>query len=385
MNMQKRHFAVLANLLKRAEFCKLPMCAVMLVSSVTACSGGSSPAGHPDDINSEDNSLSTPAALLEGPDNIEYECPSLKFEQRTSCVDPVWLIDRDEDGVSNDLDNCPYTPNASQIDSDADGRGDACIPTIATSQAHLPVNGFYHTANNAGIVSGSEIGAGQLSHEDVRYPIPFTQLEGQTQFKVVDVFSTKRFHPNGSSSSILVSIKNLTNKIHCGVRVIKSGVISSKGDDYFDLGGFVNGSNAVRTSNSRNSPGCIAPDEITYLIDSAKDYGTIERIVIGDIISTDEDYLPSQATLIPLQYQHDGQDLVISVQNQSTFPIELNPTIPGHIVFLDESGLPLYHHQGFSYGLRNVAAGQIIYARLIGAGGFRGSATRIRLITDFTY
>ena len=35
-------------------------------------------------------------------------------------------IDADGDGIANDVDNCPNTPNPNQADSDGDGVGDAC-------------------------------------------------------------------------------------------------------------------------------------------------------------------------------------------------------------------------------------------------------------------
>ena len=36
------------------------------------------------------------------------------------------LTDSDADGIADDLDNCPSTPNADQSDQDSDGEGDAC-------------------------------------------------------------------------------------------------------------------------------------------------------------------------------------------------------------------------------------------------------------------
>jgi hypothetical protein len=38
-------------------------------------------------------------------------------------------MDRDTDGICDDVDNCPDTPNPDQADTDDDGIGDACDPT----------------------------------------------------------------------------------------------------------------------------------------------------------------------------------------------------------------------------------------------------------------
>jgi hypothetical protein len=36
------------------------------------------------------------------------------------------LVDTDQDGIFDDVDNCPLDPNADQFDDDLDGVGDAC-------------------------------------------------------------------------------------------------------------------------------------------------------------------------------------------------------------------------------------------------------------------
>ena len=47
----------------------------------------------------------------------------------TAHLDPnicPFLSFRDDDGVQDDKDNCPRTPNANQLDKDKDGKGDVC-------------------------------------------------------------------------------------------------------------------------------------------------------------------------------------------------------------------------------------------------------------------
>ncbi len=46
-----------------------------------------------------------------------------------TCVDGVCEADTDDDGILDDVDNCPETPNPDQADADGDGIGDACDDT----------------------------------------------------------------------------------------------------------------------------------------------------------------------------------------------------------------------------------------------------------------
>jgi hypothetical protein len=49
-----------------------------------------------------------------------------RFTSRTHTPVPCTIVDLDGDGVADEADNCPATPNPEQEDGDADGVGDAC-------------------------------------------------------------------------------------------------------------------------------------------------------------------------------------------------------------------------------------------------------------------
>jgi len=48
--------------------------------------------------------------------------------------------DSDHDGIDDDLDNCPFTPNTDQLDTDGDGVGDVCDNCVAVGNHDQKVN-----------------------------------------------------------------------------------------------------------------------------------------------------------------------------------------------------------------------------------------------------
>jgi MYXO-CTERM domain-containing protein len=58
--------------------------------------------------------------------------------------------DSDHDGIDDDLDNCPFVPNADQLDTDGDGRGDVCDNCVTTGNHDQTANAcgdLWTTAN----------------------------------------------------------------------------------------------------------------------------------------------------------------------------------------------------------------------------------------------
>ena len=68
--------------------------------------------------------------ILTGPDNDDHSFFDGSDDHYQSLLNQLeWITlanDVDDDGVLDDVDNCPNTPNSAQTDTDADGEGDAC-------------------------------------------------------------------------------------------------------------------------------------------------------------------------------------------------------------------------------------------------------------------
>ena len=62
----------------------------------------------------------------QAPASISYKCDDFCLISRVT--DPIGIgpQDADQDGIADDVDNCPAVPNEDQADFDADGLGDAC-------------------------------------------------------------------------------------------------------------------------------------------------------------------------------------------------------------------------------------------------------------------
>lgn len=70
---------------------------------------------------------------------VDTDCPASTTCEEQLVTAVATTVDGDRDGVPDDLDNCPETPNPTQVDADGDHVGDVCdLDPIACAPAPLP-------------------------------------------------------------------------------------------------------------------------------------------------------------------------------------------------------------------------------------------------------
>jgi hypothetical protein len=75
-------------------------------------------------------------------------------------------MDSDGDGIVDNADNCPYTPNADQLDSDDDGVGDACDNQGNPGNPSTQLDTATLTVSNGGILSKTQVDVDQTDSID---------------------------------------------------------------------------------------------------------------------------------------------------------------------------------------------------------------------------
>lgn len=91
------------------------------------------------ELSSDGAVVYTPEAGFSGQDSFRYLASDSSSQVAEGLVIlRVTAKDTDEDGVADPDDNCPDDPNSSQIDSDADGIGDACDPVETPVPTEAP-------------------------------------------------------------------------------------------------------------------------------------------------------------------------------------------------------------------------------------------------------
>jgi hypothetical protein len=92
--------------------------------------------------------------------------------------------DIDGDGVCGDVDNCPVNPNADQLDGDGDGSGDACDPCPADADNDIDDDGFCADVDNCpavanpGQTDSDSDGAGDACDPCPEDPLDDSDLDG---------------------------------------------------------------------------------------------------------------------------------------------------------------------------------------------------------------
>ena len=124
-------------------------------------SGSPSPSESPSESASPSESPSESASPSESPS--ESGSPSASGSPSPS--EPPPPLDRDRDGVPDDVDNCPDASNTGQANADGDSFGDACEPDFDADGVSDDVDNC-RTVDNPGQVDGDQDGTGDACEGD---------------------------------------------------------------------------------------------------------------------------------------------------------------------------------------------------------------------------
>ena len=122
----------------------------------------------------DDGNAAVHPGAREGCNGIDDDCDG--------AIDEGCLIDTDGDGIPDNLDNCPRTPNADQADADGDGVGDACDNCPATpnaSQADSDADGHGDACDNCPAVPNPDQMINPCECTRVPLAISFSSPEGR--------------------------------------------------------------------------------------------------------------------------------------------------------------------------------------------------------------
>ena len=92
-----------------------------------------------------------------------------------NCTDP----DIDEDGILNAADNCPFNANADQVDTDANGKGDACDPPDRDGDGILNIHDNCPDTANADQADTDHNGTGDVC-QPVVVAVPWQGSEAKS-------------------------------------------------------------------------------------------------------------------------------------------------------------------------------------------------------------